>query len=150
MNHIREYHDMSPQGCRMFTGAQMTDKLSGQVLDDFTPGEVRVIVMALKSTGITGEVREYSINSDYFRMRMNNDPTHLRTTDVPELKVWSRDDETPTNNVFFREHGRDNTIDIFKTTDDYYWVDWYPGGVWLCDGLDSLGRLLKWWVMTSD
>jgi len=149
MNHIREYHDMSPQGCRMSTQGQMTEKLRGQVLDDFTPGEVMSIALSLMSSGMVGEVREYSVQSDYFRRRYKNDPMHLRTTDVPGLNEWSRDDDTPANNVYFsetrgqRQFVGNRSIDIWKTTDDYYWVHYNHGEVWMCDGLDSLKGLLR-------
>jgi len=125
----------------------MMQALHGQVLDDFTPGEVKAIALTIKSTGMVGEMREYWVDNDYFRRTHQGDPRHLGTLDVPGLtrNMWSRDDDNPTRNLFFSGDagGLASLIDIWKTTDDYYWVDCVPGVCYLCDGIADVTGFIK-------
>ena len=128
MKHITKFDEATKYGM-----LGMIIKKSGQVIDEITDGEAKVIVRAvmnLKPPGVDAIIVESRYES------LTSYPVEIITTSSSD---WTGLYSPDVNNLYIRTGGCN--IDVSKTTDDWWWVCVGVPGLSvpppcdLCDGL---------------
>jgi len=139
MKHIKPFME-SVGWPRVYTFNQMRSMHHRQVMDEITPGEADVVAKAIAAAGLQGAMEEYEFR-DFVQIVCPVNKKHLISDGKITLEGVGPT-SVPFHNLYFTKYDRTDFLSIFKTTDDWWWVE-TDDSCHLCDGIKQVVDLIR-------
>ncbi len=129
MKHLRRYNESAGRPWLELRKGEMRRHMNGKEADTFAKGEVTAILDLMGATGRHVIVTEYLIGAKTLEVGLfNRSARRLREhvfgggTDGAAPSVHIVSPMTPANNICISDQSRHIWTEIFKSTDDYFYV----------------------------
>ena len=141
MRHIKPFME-SVGHPREYTYDQMKALQRGQVMDEITSGEADVVAKAIAAAGLQGAMVQYDTISFKEYGNLVNKAYRIRNGKITFEKVVGPT-SLPFHNLYFLKFNLSTDyLSIFKTTDDWWWVE-IDDSCHLCDGINEVVDLIR-------
>jgi len=141
MRHIKLFMESAGHP-RKYTYDQMKALQRGQVMDEIMSGEADVVAKAIAAAGLQGAMVQYDTRGFKEYGDLVNKAYRIRNGKITFEKVVGPT-SLPFHNLYFLKFNLSTDyLSIFKTTDDWWWVE-TDDSCHLCDGIKQVVDLIR-------
>jgi len=154
MTHLVTYNESAGKLYRQVDEDEIIRHMATQKADNFTPGEIQVLLDFVEGTGRKVTVVESKKDLDNFMFRQRGERIKIHTFNWDDDKSAQRDvfyrRTPPTNNVYIWDDGLIGqthiVVNIYKSSDDWFYAsvkyNMHISAWVICDGFNGLKSLV--------